>query len=143
MLYTSAEAGAMLRMSPQTVEKIREKAGALIRGQSDSWRRTLLAENGVPLGRAASAAATAECFSAKIFLDVLDGRATWNGREQMERHVSRCWHCIDHFCRMVEVVELLRGVQPLRDAEAEPFRALLGIRASKPPAWKRWLAGGA
>jgi hypothetical protein len=46
-------------------------------------------------------------------------------------------------CRLVEVVELLRGNQPLSGAEAEPFRKLLGVPAEKRPAWKRWLAGGA
>lgn len=143
MAYAPAAAGAMLRMAPQTVEKIREKAATLVRAKVDAWRRTLLEENGVALGRAASAASTPECLTAKTFLDVLDGRATWSGREQMEQHVTRCWHCIDHFCRMVEVVESLRGVEPLGEGEAEPFRKLLGIRAEKPRGWKRWLAGGA
>jgi hypothetical protein len=59
----------------------------------------------------------------------------------LERHVTRCWHCIDHFCRLVEVVELLRGNKPLAEAEAAPFYELLGVSAAKPPAWKRWLAG--
>ncbi len=50
------------------------------------------------------------------------GRTTWRGRETMEQHVLRCWHCIDHFSRMVEVVELIRGVQPLTEEQAAPFR---------------------
>jgi len=56
--------------------------------------------------------------------------------------VTRCWHCIDHFCRLVEVVEVLRGNQPLSGAEAAPLLDLLGVSAGKQPAWKRWLAGG-
>ena len=52
---------------------------------------------------------------------------TWSGREDMERHVSGCWHCLDHFCRMAKVIELLRGLQPLDESEAAPLRKLLGV----------------
>ena len=143
MLYPPAQTGVLLRMAPATVEKIRAKAADLIRATVDSWSRTLLADNGAALGRAAAAAAGSECLSPKTFFDLLDGRTTWQGREQMERHAARCWHCIDHYCRLVEVVELLRANQPLSDAEAEPYRRLLGVAEKKRAAWKRWLPGGA
>jgi hypothetical protein len=139
MRYQPQETGPMLRMAPQTVQKIRDRAAELIRGKVDTWRRTLLADNGAPLGRAAAAAGGKECLSQKTFLDILDGRMTWRGREELERHVNGCWHCIDHFCRMLEIVELLRGVQPLTEQEAEPYRTLLGIQPPKRPAWKRLL----
>jgi len=58
-------------------------------------------------------------------------------REDMERHVSQCWHCVDHLCRMLEVVEQLRGLRQLSDAAAEPFRKLLGIAVRTPSGWKR------
>ena len=108
----------------------------------DSWRRSLLEDNGVALGRAAAAAGTRDCLSVKTFLDILDGRMTWRGREELERHVNGCWHCIDHFCRMMEVVETLRGVQPLSGQEAAPYRKLLGIAEQKRPLWKRLAGGG-
>lgn len=141
MRYTPAETGVLLRMAPATAEKIRNKAADLIRGKVDSWSRTILADSGRALGRAAVAAKTEECLPPKPFLDLLDGRTTWQGREQLERHVSGCWHCIDHFCRLVEVVEVLRGAQSLTDEEAAPFQELLGVPAANRPAWKRWLAG--
>jgi len=103
----------------------------------------MLPENGRALGRAAAAAAGPGCLPPKTFLDLLDGRTTWHGREQLEQHVTGCWHCIDHFCRLVETVEVLRGNQPLTGAEAAPFENLLGVPAAKRPAWKRWLAGQA
>ncbi len=141
MRYRPEQAGPMLRMAPQTVQKIRDRAAELIRGKVDSWRRTLLADNGSPLGRAAAATGGKECLSPKTFLDILDGRMTWQGREQLERHVTGCWHCIDHLCRMVEIVELLRGIQPLTEPEAAPYHALLGIQPQKRSAWKRLLGG--
>jgi len=97
MGYTPEEAGAMLRMAPATVAKIRDRAAELLRGHVDSWRRSLLRENGPQLGRAAAEARTGECLPVKTFLDVLDGRTSWSGRDQMERHVTGCFHCVDHF----------------------------------------------
>ena len=137
MRYSAPETGAMLRVAPQTVEKIRDRAAELVRQKVDAWRRSLLAENGPQLGRAAAASGGKDCLTVKTFLDIIDGRMTWRGREELERHVTGCWHCIDHFCRMLEVVELLRGTQPLSEEEAEPFRTLLGVPARK----KRWWRG--
>jgi hypothetical protein len=138
MRYSPEQAAAMLRVSAATVEKIRARAAELIRGKVDTWRRTLLAENGVALGRATAASHTADCLPAKAFLDILDGRTTWVGREEMERHVIACWHCIDRFCRMLEVVEVMRGIQPLTDEEAAPWRKCLGLPEVKSrPGWKR------
>jgi hypothetical protein len=139
MRYSPDQTAAMLRVSAATVEKIRARAAEMIRGKVDSWRRTLLAENGLALGREAAAAHTNDCLPAKAFLDILDGRTTWLGREQMERHVNACWHCIDHFCRMLEVVEIMRGIQPISAAEAAPLRKLLGLPPEKPER-KRWFA---
>ena len=137
MQYSAAETGVMMRMSAQTAEKIRTRAADLIRGKVDAWRPSLLADNGLALGRAAAAAIGKDCLHVKAFLDVLDGRTTWREREMMERHITGCWHCVDHFCRMVEVVHVLRGLQPLTETEAEPYRQLLGVRVEKPAAWKR------
>ncbi len=38
---------------------------------------------------------------------------------------------------MAEVVELIRGVPPLAETEAEAFQKLLGIEAPKKSFWKR------
>jgi hypothetical protein len=138
MGYSPAQTGPMLRVSPETVEKVRQRAAELIRGQVDSWRRTLLAENGPALGREAATATGKDCLPTKAFLDVLDGRTTWRNRETMDRHLLGCWHCVDHFCRMLEVVHLLRGSQPLSESESAPFRAMLGVAAPKRTGWKRF-----
>jgi hypothetical protein len=139
MRYSAEQAGVLLRMGPHTVQKIRDKAAERLRGQMDHWSRTLMPEAGSRLGRDAAAAQTPGCLPAKAFLDVLDGRATWRGREELERHVTACWHCIDHFCRLAEVVELLRGLAPLSEAEAEPLRTALGIARPRKRGWSRWL----
>ena len=137
MRYGAPDTGRMLRMSPQTVEKIRARATELIRGSVDAWRSTLLADNGPLLGQAASALSTQDCLPAKAFFDVIDGRTTWRGREEMEQHVKGCWHCLDHYCRLLEVVDVLRASKPLPEAEAEAYKRLLGIEAPKRSFWKR------
>jgi len=141
MRYGPAEAGTLLRTGAAAVEKIREDAGARMRSKLDRWRLTLLSENGRPLGREA-AAATPQCLAAKAFLDLLDGRTTWRGREDLERHVRTCWHCIDHDCRLLEAAELAGRSHPLAESEAEPIRQLLGVTADKRPSWKRRFGAG-
>jgi len=108
MRYSADDTGRMLRMDPQTVSKIRDKAADLLRGARDRWSRTMLEDNGRALGRAVTAQATPECVSAKALLDIIDGRSTWSTREEMERHINGCWHCVDHYSRLHEVCDLLR-----------------------------------
>jgi hypothetical protein len=141
MHYPPGDTGTFLRTASSTIEKIRDKAAAGIRAKADGWRVMVLAENGRQLGREA-AKGTPQCLPQKAFLDVLDGRATWRGRDELERHVSGCWHCVDHFCRMMEVLKLLRQVQPLSEAESESFRRRLGLPLEKHPAWKRLFGAG-
>ena len=139
MGYSPAETGPMVRMEPATVEKIRARASECLRGRLDRWNSAILAANGPALGRAATAAATKDCLPVKAFLDRIDGRTTWLGRDESERHVLQCWHCVDRHCRMLEVVEMLRGLTPLTPEEAQPFRQLLSIPAPKTSGWKRLL----
>jgi hypothetical protein len=137
MRYTAAQAGPLLRMAPETIEKVRSRAEDELRTRLHSWRRGMLLESGIALGRQVAKTGTKECPVSKIFLDVLDGRTTWRIREELELHAGRCLYCVDHFCRLIEVMELLKRNQPLAQEDLEPFRKLLGIQA-KPPVWKRW-----
>jgi hypothetical protein len=137
MGYGAEEAGRMLRMSPQTVGQIRGRAAEMLRGSLDGWRRTLLADTGRSLGRAAAASSTPQCLPPKAFFDVIDGRTPWHGREEMDSHARSCWHCLDHFCRLLEVVEVLRHRTAPDAAEIERYRRLLGIPAKKARFWKR------
>jgi hypothetical protein len=138
MRYGNEDSGRMLRMSPETAEKICGRAAELVRGSVDNWRSSLLPDNGPLLGQAAVTRSTKECLPAKAFFDVIDGRTTWRGREEMERHVKDCWHCLDHFCRLLEVVDILRAVKPLGETESEGYRKLLGLsQLPKRPFWKR------
>ncbi|HLY19834.1 MAG TPA: hypothetical protein VKR61_21555 [Bryobacteraceae bacterium] len=137
MRYGEAETGRMLRMSAETAGKIRGRAAELIRAHVDAWRSTLLAENGQALERELGALRTKDCLAAKSFLDVIDGRATWRGREEIEQHVKDCWYCLDHYCRLLEVVDVLRTLKPLSEAEIQGYQGLLGIQPAKRTLWVR------
>jgi hypothetical protein len=139
MGYDAQSTGAMMRISPQTVEKVRTRAAELIRGKVDAWRRTLLADNGISLGREAALLGGKDCLEARAFLDVLDGRTTWRNKELMADQINACWHCVDHYSRLVEVLALVRACHPLSDAEAAPYHKLLGVEAAKKSGWKRLL----
>jgi len=108
MRYGAEESARMLRMDGKTVEKVRAKAADLLRGAQDRWSLTMLEENGRSLGRTVADQTTPDCATPKTLLDMIDGRSTWSKREQAERHITGCWHCVDHFCRMHEVCDLLR-----------------------------------
>ncbi|HUD98731.1 MAG TPA: hypothetical protein VMR62_04105 [Bryobacteraceae bacterium] len=137
MRYGDADTGRMLRMSPQTTQQIRTRGGELIRGHVDAWRSTLLADNGRLLGQAAGALSNKDCLPAKSFFDVIDGRATWRWREEMEQHVKGCWHCLDHYCRLLEAVDILRAAQPLSETEVAPYLRMLGIETRKRSFWAK------
>ncbi len=137
MRYPATDTGRMLRMSAETAEKIRARAAELVRTNVDAWRTSILADNGPLLGQAANAISTPDCLPDRPLFDVIDGRATWSGREGMERHVKTCWHCLDYFCRLLEVVDVLRTSKPLTTPELDSYKRLLGIELPKKSFWKR------
>jgi len=107
MRYNAADTARILRMDEMTVGKIREKSADRLRAVQDRWSCSMLEESGAQLGRKAAAQSTPQCVSAKTLLDMIDGRSTWPKREEAERHITTCWHCIDHYCRLHEVCDLL------------------------------------
>jgi len=118
----------MMRVSPETVEKVRARAAELIRGKVDSWRRTILVEKRPGSGREAALAEGKDCFPVKAFLDILDGRTIWRDRELADQQVNRCLHCLDHFSADGGGGGLLRTTRPLSDAGSGPVSQAAGSR---------------
>ena len=137
MSYDEQPTSRMLKMAPDTAVRARERAAEMLRVKMSSWRRSVVADNGAVLIGEALKARTADCLPAKAFLDIIDGRATWSNRSQMERHVNSCWHCIDHFCRLREASVLRDLRNPLSEAEADPYLKLLGIEPEPRAFWKK------
>ncbi len=64
---------------------------------------------------------------------------TWRDREELDRHLAGCWHCVDQFCRFRETLFLSRRAHPLPEREAEAYLRVLGIEVRAPSRWKRLL----
>ncbi len=102
----AGDADKVLRVDPKTVASVLGRAQEALRGASDHWNPQMLVENRHRLIDAARAAATEDCPLPRQFLRLLDGQITWRDRQGIERHLTRCWRCVDVLCRFREVVYL-------------------------------------
>lgn len=139
MAYPPDLAAKMLNLEPSTIEKARARANELLRANMDQWKLGLMRENGLALASLASAAAGQDCLPVKAYLDTIDGRITWDRKQDCELHVARCWHCVDAFSRIREADYALRVTKPLTEEEAAPLFGALSVAAEqKKPRWKLW-----
>jgi hypothetical protein len=139
MGYDAVATGKLMNAAVETVDKVREKADELLRLKLDSWRRRMLEENGVVLRQLAAVPRGENCLAIKSYLDAIDGRMTWARKHEDEFHMSECWHCVDHFCRVREADLLLQTSKALNHDEAEPFYKMMGVQPDKPSLWKRFV----
>ena len=137
MAYETPDAARHLRISAETAQKARDKAGALLRSKLDDWSITILRENGAHLGRQARAAAPAETVPFHDYIEIIDGRMTWQSRTPIERALADSWHEIDHLCRVREADAAKSETKPLTDDQSRPILAGLGVTPPKPPFLKR------
>ncbi|MCL4851763.1 MAG: hypothetical protein KJZ78_10320 [Bryobacteraceae bacterium] len=140
MKYEPAHAALTMNAGTDTVERLREKSEDLLRQSLDRWKRGLLRENGLQLRAEAAARSSQDCVPVKLFLDILDGRVTWSNRQNIDRHLASCWHCIDRFCRTREIDRLVKDTPPLTEEKTEIHLEKLGFSREKAPFWKRILA---
>ncbi|MBI3694253.1 MAG: hypothetical protein HY238_05370 [Acidobacteria bacterium] len=126
----------ILRVDPKAVTTLLARAQEGLRAACDRWNPEMLAQNRHLLDQEARARRTKECPAPKVFLRALDGQITWRDREELDRHLAGCWHCVDQFCRFREILFLSRRTQPLPDPETEAYLKVLGIEARPPSRWK-------
>jgi DNA-binding CsgD family transcriptional regulator len=138
--YPVAQTAVMMRLSPETAAKLRERVAELLRGALDSWSKEMLAENGRQLGAALEAQPPAEPLKFRDFTDVIDGRITWQNRLAFERALDASWHEVHKACRIREADGALSSAKPLNAAEADEYLAALGVERPKPGFWKSLLA---
>lgn len=129
MGYGKDDTAAMMRMHPDGVERIRCKAAQALTEQgcvppADSLRRVV------------AALAADGCCAPKDLFDWLDGRITWYRREDLERHATPCWRCVDLFCRVREALRLAQRRRPLAEKEAAALLQLLGVAPLARRSWR-------
>ncbi|MBL8179668.1 MAG: hypothetical protein JNK48_33625 [Bryobacterales bacterium] len=131
MGYSNQITAEMMNLDVTSSESARARAEEALRGVLDQWKRGLIAENGLNLGRLATASHGERCLPAKAFLDTLDGRITWQRKKDYEFHLMQCWFCIDHFCRIREADFAINKSTPLTEDEAAPLLRQLSIPIPK------------
>lgn len=139
MRYDAGAAAVLMRISPESSGAIRERAEELLRLKLDSWSKGMLRRNGAALQEAARAEAPEHPLGVREFLDIIDGRATWSYRRDLEMRLAASWYEIDHFCRLREADHLLRAAKPLSEEESAAWLMKFGVEPRRPPLWKRFL----
>ncbi|MEZ5356364.1 MAG: hypothetical protein R2762_27330 [Bryobacteraceae bacterium] len=142
MGYETPEAARLMRMSPDTAASVRDRSAELLRGAFDSWTRTMLRDHGAWLGQQARQAKPAETVRFNDYLDIIDGRMTWQNRAGVELKLLESWYEIDQFCRVREADAAVMDTQPLRGEEAQPYLELFGVSRPKPGLLRRVLGVG-
>jgi hypothetical protein len=132
MGYDTPEAARLTRMSPETAASIRDKAAELLRGKFDSWTRTMLRDNGASLGAQARRAKPGEPVRFNDYLDILDGRMTWQNRATVDLRLAESWYEVDQFCRVREADAAVMETKPLAGDAAQPYLDLLEVKRPKP-----------
>jgi hypothetical protein len=140
--YDVPQTAVLMRMAPETVAALRARTEELLRGGMDSWRAGMMAREGAALGRAMEALAAGaepavEPLEFRHFLDVIDGRITWQRRTGFERQLEASWPEVHKACRIREADHALA---PNTAFDAGPYLTLLGVARPKPPLWKTLLS---
>jgi hypothetical protein len=137
MSFDSPSTAKLMNLESSTVQAARDRADEALRGKLDRWKRGIIAENGLLLGKLAVASKTDKCLPARAYLDTLDGRITWAKKKDYETHMAQCWFCVDHFSRIREADYALRTLKPLPEEEAQKLRTLLNLPAEKKSFFKK------
>jgi hypothetical protein len=144
MGYDTTLSAKLLRQAPETTQKTRDRLIEVLRTNLDSWTRTMLRDHGPALGAAARAGKPKETIPFRHYLDILDGRMTWQNRVGVERALQASWYEVDQFCRVREADASITESKPYEenDPAAQPYFDLLGVKPPKPSLLKRMLTKG-
>ncbi|MCX6623157.1 MAG: zf-HC2 domain-containing protein, partial [Acidobacteria bacterium] len=78
----------------------------------------------------------------RLLADYMDGRVTWQRRDEVDRHLNECWRCVDLFCRVREADFLMHRRRPLDTEEVDRFLRVLGIEQPRTTFWQKVLSVG-
>ena len=139
--YPVNEVARIMRLAPDTAQKLHARTEELLRAKLDDWSAGLLARHGRTFGAEVEKHPSAEPLSYRDVFDVLDGRNTWQHRMHFERTLEESWFDVHRACRIREADDALDKAKPLDEAAAAPILDRLGIAPEKPGFFKRLFAG--
>ena len=137
MSYDIAGTAALMRVSEETVQRLRRRTGELLRAHLDRWSETTLRDNGRALGQAAAAEAPEHAVQFRELTDLIDGRTTWQGRQELEPRLVSSWHNLGLLCSLREADAAISQSKPLGESEVAPYLKLLDVPAARGGFWSR------
>lgn len=139
MGYGAGEIATIMRAAPETVEKLRARNGERLRSKLDRWSEDVLQRNGRQLGEAAAGRAPETAAKFRDLTDLIDGRITWQRRNEIESLMVDSWYNVHQLCCLREADHAIHVFRPLDDKQAEPYLKLLGMELPKPGMLRRLL----
>jgi hypothetical protein len=137
MGYAADESATMMRAAPETVSKLRARSAELLRAKLDRWNETILLDNGRALCREAAARKPENPISFRDVTDLIDGRNTWQKRNELEREMVDSWYEVEQVCQVREADDAMTACKPLDDVQAQALLDVIGIRIPKKTLWQR------
>jgi hypothetical protein len=128
--YSHASLEKLLRITPtvaqQGLERLKTQYAPLLSRSED---RCLWPAGWTGLTRSLRAAQQENCASLRQLIRILDGQVSWYDKSPVEEHRSACFHCLELWTSLLEVVHWKRQARPWAPAQFEPFLACLPLRA--------------
>jgi hypothetical protein len=127
--YSDAALDKMLRIPPlaieRAVERLQKDYSVFLKREQDEclWPAAWLA-----FQRSVRAAPGKDCPPLRQFVRIFDGQASWYDKKPAEEHVTACFHCLERWCALCEVVYWRAKAVPLSAAEQDELLSLLPVR---------------
>ena len=141
--YSQGTNENILRISPAVAEeglmRLRASYASILERRDD---RCLWPSAWIGICQAARAAEQKECTPLRQLIRILDGQISWYDKSPAEAHRSKCFHCLERWTSLLEVVawdrtrqawpankiESLLAVVPLKQEKRKPslFARMLG-----------------
>lgn len=131
--FTPESAANVLQQARQRLAQKLGNAGSLERGDHDALFAAIEQQHGE------------KCYPHRLFVRMADGQITWREREDAERHLQECLHCLD---RLAQYREASRFFHVLPPADANAVRELLAelglpaVELGEQRSWWQRLLGG-
>ncbi len=86
-----------------------------------------------------------KCCPERLFARLADGQMSWREREEVERHIENCLHCLDCSARYREVARFFHVLPPAATGDIQDLLETLELpveeSARKQTWWQRLLGG--
>ena len=138
--FDTPEAARIMRVSTDTAVKTLDQANEALRTSLDRWSLDILRANSGILTAQAESSPPGEPVLIRHYLEIIDGRMTWQNRVRVDRALLASWNEVQRFCIVREADAAKRDHPPIPLEQAAPYLELLGVTPPKPSLLKRLLA---